>query len=417
MKFAWYVAPAAISVLVACGSSGSSTATLSGDGGSDGGSDASPPSMAPATGLMANEWVWTPVEGAKCRDGSATGFAVNLASPPSTNLVIYLEGGGACVDEFFCGAFASPETFGMSQFTSWKGNSGSDANSGIFNRTDMANPVAGWNFVYIPYCTGDIFVGDRTDVTVPEAGVPPQQFVGYTDVGLDLDRIVPTFPGATKVLLTGISAGGFGASANYVQTARHFGTTPVYLLDDSGPPMEAPYLAQCMQTQFASLWGMGGALADCGSDCSNPSSYFVDFAKHIGRTYPNVPFGLIESSEDMVIRLFFGYGNPDNCVGSALPGDSVAAATFTAGLQDTEEKLSSLPNFGTFILGGSRNMQHTSLGSSSTFDGDTTNVTPSLLEPDGGADEDAGADAGGTIALTTWITTLVNSGTVSNVGP
>src|SRR5271155_2374491 len=221
IKSAWYLGLAAVAAVFGCGSSNSPVTSPSADAGTadagpvDAGSDAPAPSMAPVTGLTASEWVWTPVAGAKCRDGSGTGFAVTLASPPSTNLVIYLEGGGACVDTFFCGTLASPETFGASQFSTWMSDTTGDANSGIFNRSDTANPVAGWNFVYIPYCTGDVFVGDRTDVTVPDPDVPVQQFVGYTDVGLDLDRIVPTFPGTTKVLLTGVSAGGFGASANY----------------------------------------------------------------------------------------------------------------------------------------------------------------------------------------------------------
>ena len=211
-----------------------------------------------------------------------------------------------------------------------------------------------------------------------------------------------------------------------MQTARAFGSTPVYLLDDSGPPMEAPYLATCMQTQFASLWGMGGALADCGSDCPDPSRYFVDFAKHLGKAYPKVPFGLIESTQDSVISLFFGYGNPDNCVGSALPGDSVAPATFTAGLQDVETQLAGTPNFGTFLFTGT---QHTSIGASGTFDNGITNLPASLLIPtpdagaaagDGGtvaSDAAAATPDAGTIKLTDWIATLVNEGTTSNVGP
>ncbi len=52
----------------------------------------------------------------------------------------------------------------------------------------------------------------------------------------------------TKVLLTGISAGGFGAAANYPQVARAFAPVPVYDLDDSGPPgAEDPYLPKCLQ--------------------------------------------------------------------------------------------------------------------------------------------------------------------------
>jgi len=406
MKFASLLVLAAASAVAGCGSS--SQATASGDAGEVAAREFA--SGAPIAGLTANEWVWVPVAGTQCRDGSGTGIAVNLASPPSDKLMIYLEGGGACVDQFFCLPIATPTTFGASEFATWKAGSGAatQPSGGIFSRTDAANPVAGWNFVYVPYCTGDIFTGDRPNVMVPNVTMP-QQFVGYTDVHLDLERIVPTFPGLKKVLLTGVSAGGFGASANYVQTAKAFGSTPVYLLDDSGPAMEAPYLAECMQSQFASLWGMGGALADCGSDCSNPNSYFVDFAKHIGKTYPTMPFGLIESTQDSVISLFFGYGNPGNCAGSVLPGASLPGPTFTAGLQDAESKIAGATNYGSFFFAST---QHTSIGATTTFDNGSTNVTASLLIPDGGAVPDAG-----TIKLTDWIATLVNEGTVSNVGP
>jgi len=364
--------------------------------------------MAPVTGLTANEWVWTSVAGTQCRDGSETGFAVNLASPPSDKLMIYLEGGGACVDQFFCLPVATPTSFGATEFATWKAGSGAatQPNGGIFNRADAANPVAGWNFVYIPYCTGDIFLGSHPNAMVPNVTMP-QQFVGYTDVGLDLDRIVPTFPGTTKVLLTGVSAGGFGAAINYGQTAKAFGSTPVYMLDDSGPTFEAPYLPQCMLTEFSSLWGTG-PLAEC-SDCTNPASYMVDFAKYLTKTYPTVPFGFIESTEDGVITLFFGYGDPGGCMNSPLPGAAEPTATFTAGLQDLEVKLADAPNHGAFIFTGT---QHTSLGTTATFDDGVTNVTASLLEPDGGVEPDAG-----TIKLTDWIATLVNEGKVSNVGP
>ena len=118
--------------------------------------------------------------------------------------------------------------------------------AGVFDRTDAKNPMADWNFVYVPFCTGDVHAGDKTNATV--SGVTgPQQFVGYVNMTRYLARIVPTFPGLTKVLLTGVSAGGFGAAANYPQTARAFGSVPVYDLDDSGPPMEDPYAAKCLQ--------------------------------------------------------------------------------------------------------------------------------------------------------------------------
>lgn len=404
-----------LSVAAAAAGSGCSSnrpASSSGDAGVEAG-DADTGGLttgAPVTNLEPNEWVWVPVEGAYCRDGSETGFAVNLASPRSDKLMIYFEAGGACMDQFFCSAFATPLTFGAPEFDSWKAGTGdtpSKVDAGLFNRADPNNPVAGWNLIYIPYCTGDIFAGANPDGMVPNVG--PQKFVGYTNVHLDLERIVPTFPETKKVLLSGSSAGAFGAYANYVQTTRAFGSAAVYVLADSGAPMRAPYVAECAQRQLADLWGKEGALADCGSDCSNPKSYFLDYVKHLAKAYPTMPFGLVSSTEDQIMCLFFGYGNPGMCQDSTLPNGSLPGAEYTAGLKDAQEKLADVPNFGAFLFAGT---QHTTVETTETLNNGSTNVTASLLQPDGAAPADAG-----TIQFTDWLAKLVNEGKVSNVGP
>jgi hypothetical protein len=420
VKFVRLVCFCVAAASVGCGSSSKSATKSAGDAGVDAagaaidagsGAAIDAGSGAAVTGLKPNEWVWVPVEGAYCRDGSKTGFAVNLASSASDKLVIYLEAGGACMDQFFCGPMLTPLTFGATEFDSWKaglGSTPSKADAGLFNRADLNNPVAGWNMVYIPYCTGDIFAGANPDGMVPNVG--PQQFVGYTDVRLDLKRIVPTFPGTKKVLLTGSSAGAFGAYANYEQATRAFGSsTSIYVLADSGAPMEAPYVAECAQSQLADLWGKEGALADCGSDCSNPKTYFLDVVKHLTKTYPTMPFGVVSSTEDQIMGLFFGYGNPGMCKDSNLPTGQLSGALYTEGLKDVEMKLAGVPNFGAFLFAGT---QHTSVETTATLDNGSTNVTPSLLQAGGGAPVDAG-----TIKLTDWIAKLVNEGKVSNVGP
>ncbi|MGO9838854.1 MAG: pectin acetylesterase-family hydrolase [Polyangiaceae bacterium] len=353
-------------------------------------------------------WQFVPVEGTMCRNGSPTGIALNL-NPSSKQLMIYLEGGGACFNSITCGmnpeSFPNPTTNpttctasdGAACVSFSERLGGAEGSAGIFNRADTANPVADWNFVYVPFCTGDIHAGNKPNGTI--AGVTGvQQFVGYANVARDLARIVPTFPGLTKVLLTGISAGGFGAAANYPQVARAFGGVPVYDLDDSGPFMEAPYLASCLQAEQVTNWGLDKTvLADCGSDCPDPSNYTIDATIHTLKMYPNVPFGLVDDTGDSVISLFFGFGN-DNC--TAAIGE-LSESTYTMGLLDARAKVSAYKNAGSFIFQGT---VHTSLGGS-TLDTVTANL-----------DDDAGTDAG-TELLSTWVSTLVNSGTVTNVGP
>jgi Pectinacetylesterase len=437
--------------LVGCGSSGTETPAgndagpASADSGSAppvareaGAGDAGGSGPFAASTLTPGTWTWVPVDGAICRDGSPTGFGVSVGTA-TDKLMIYLEGGGACFNALTCGM--NPAKYGVSNFTTdFVGASAAHASTGIFNRGFAANPVKDWTFIYVPYCTGDVHAGNHPDQTV--TGVTgKQQFVGYVNVGKDLQRIVPSFPGLTQVLLTGISAGGFGAASDYVQVARAFGSVPVYEIDDSGPPMPDPYNAKCLLTEQVNLWGFDQTiLKDCGSDCSDLGTFPIDFAKHVGKTYPNVPFGLIESTDDGVITQFFGFA-ANNC--TATVPTPVPAATFTAGLVTVQSDLQAYPNFGSFIFGepgAANSTQHTSLGGDSTFQTEDTSATDTLLTAadggasaeagagdggasaeagagDGGASAEAGAgDGGARIKLVDWITQLIG-GKTSNVGP
>lgn len=374
----------AASTALGCGSSSSGSSPAANPG-ADGGQA--------ITGLTASTWKWVSIPGTSCRDGTETGIGVNLGTK-TDHLMIYLEGGGACFNDTTC-SYMNPSHFDSSNFAT---QIGAEGELGIFNRADSKNPVADWSFVYVPYCTGDIHAGNNPAGNVPGLGV--QKFVGYANVGLDLQRVVPTFPGLKQVLLTGISAGGFGAAANYVQVAKAFSPVPVSLLDDSGPAMENPYNATCLQMLCDSLWGLDkGSLQDCDGECTNPASYQLDFIKHVAKTYPNVPLGLIESTQDAVITLFYGFGTDDgknDCNGSlTTPEDP---NLFTQGLQDLAAQTKAFPNVGAFIFAST---QHTSLLTSLD-----TETTP------------ASGVAGSTpvVALSDWITTLVNQGTITTVG-
>lgn len=281
------------------------------------------------------EWEFVEIEGAECRDGSTAGIGVNL-STDSPNVMIYLEGGGACFNDA-CDLTAFDVPFVPPP-------------DGIFNRGRDRNPVQDWSMIYVPYCTGDVHAGSKPDATI-EGLDGTHQFVGYDNMGLFLDRIVPTFPDATQVLLTGISAGGFGAAANFERTQRAFGDTPVVLVDDSGPPMPSDVLRPCLQQQWREVWGLEETiLADCGADCPDENDYVLDMAVHLMHTLPDNYGGLFSNTRDATIRTFYGYGE-DDCDPGAVPmtpGDA-----FEAGLMDFRDAaLAEGPNFGTYYLTG-----------------------------------------------------------------
>jgi hypothetical protein len=262
-------------------------------------------------------WNWYTIDGAACRDGSPTGFYVRYGT--SNRLLVYLEGGGACTSPGFCDHnpanltqvfIAGGETvLGSTFFLSGLQQPGT---AGIFDMKNAANPFQDWNQIYVPYCTGDVHFGTKRDGTVPGVSAP-QQFVGYPNMQKFVARLVPTFRGVERVVLAGASAGGFGAGLNYGLVQDSFAPVPVYVLDDSGPPLSTQYLPACLQKIWRETWALDDALpADC-TECRQPDgSGLMNIVDYWQRKYVLARVALVESAHDEVIRLFFSAGN-DNC--------------------------------------------------------------------------------------------------------
>jgi hypothetical protein len=297
------------------------------------------------------QWTWVPFPDSSCRDGSNAGVAVNF-NGARDDLMIFLEGGGACFEGLSC--LANPATAQQKP----------RADVGIFDRTNTANPLRDFNFVYVPYCTGDVHAGTNANAAVPGV-LGTQKFVGRLNMEAYLKRVVPTFKNAKRVVLTGISAGGFGAASNAVLVQRAFPDVKVTLIDDSGPPMSSKVVASCLQKQWRELWGLDKSiLADCGSDCPKQDDFLFDYALHLAKTYSDRSAGLIETAQDGVISGFFGAGL-NNCTGIVLV-TPVPGADFQKGLLEFRDAMKAYPNFGTWYPEGT---QHTWLSNDTYYTG------------------------------------------------
>lgn len=293
----------------------------------------------------ANTWTYFETPATKCIDGSPAGFSVN-PNPASNKLLIYFEGGGACFNRFCDQLFSQ----GPNQPT----------NGGIFDRTNPANPVADWTWVYVPYCSGDVYAGQAETML----GGKLRQFYGYSNFTAFLERIVPSFA-VDQVLLTGSSAGGFGAAVNIAQTQRAYGSVPVVLIDDSGPPMSAAVFPPCLQTLWRTTWGFDKTLlAECGADCPDQDAFISDVFDHIHKVFPDLRAGVFSSTGDQTIRAFAGYGwsNGYNMCGD-IP-TAVTAQVYQDGLTELRTRTTS-PGFGTYYITAS---SHTILRSPNVYD-------------------------------------------------
>lgn len=288
--------------------------------------------VVPPLSTPPGEWTWVEVPGTVCMDGTTAGFGVSLV-PGAAGVMIYLEGGGACFnDACDYSAFSIPFV---------------PPSDGIFDRDDEESAVRSFSMVYVPYCTGDIHGGDHE----LELGGEVRQFRGYRNIDTYLEQWVPTFADTGTVLVTGISAGGFGAGLNFPQIAEAFGAGhQMVLIDDSGPPLSSDVIAPCLQQTFREVWGLDGTiLAECGDACE-PDDFATDTLAHMAERFPDARVGMFSNTADLVIRGFMGFGWSDgtwnDCEGNAT---LVPAEDYEQGLLDLRETYQD--RAGTFFVG------------------------------------------------------------------
>lgn len=195
-----------------------------------------------------NNFDWQKVElpGTQCGNGSQYKFFVHRTSSP--NLLFFMEGGGACWDFDTCSGragilgAANPNGIAddyMTQFTAKYVSpivNGNDPGLPLRSRTDL--PTKDWNVVYLPYCTGDVHIGNRTATYIDSTGAQPPLSWHHNGANNTLAAAQwahTQFPAVGKLLVTGFSAGGVGTAAGYYSIRRTINPTRGYYLNDSGP--------------------------------------------------------------------------------------------------------------------------------------------------------------------------------------
>ena len=322
------------------GTGGASTTSSTGTGGTDsttsstsstgtGGTGGKPSTGGPIV-APDETWTWIPFDNAFCGDGSTTGIGVNLTKK-SSRVLIYLEGGGACWNELTCNTFKTAANFATG-FD--EGNFTSTANgqlkSSYFDRSDADNPFKDYSMVYVPYCTGDIHAGNNTVMY----GGKPAKHVGFANMTAYLERLVPTFPSADRIILSGVSAGGFGAALNWDQTQKAFGNIRVDLIDDSGTPMP-PEIPISAEAEWRANWNLAATLPSGCTECAEDLDALLGY---FGKTYPDHRAALISYTKDTVLPTFFG----------------ISADKFNEGLEkEVTTYFDPQPNFHYFIYSGS----------------------------------------------------------------
>jgi len=132
---------------------------------------------------------------------------------------------------------------------------------------------------------------------------------------------------------------------NFDRTQTAWGDIPVYLLDDSGPPLADMFLAPCLQRMFRDAWNLDAALPESCAACRQADGGGLQNALgYIADAHPDTRMAIITSTRDGVIRSFYGFGYPD-CVAGAQ-GFPMPEDVFAQGIADLRDRaVASTSNF------------------------------------------------------------------------
>jgi len=240
------------------------------------------------------EWLKFEPEGAVCANGSQYKYFVNF-SETSSNLVIFLEGGGACSNYDDCsngrpfntdcikepaGAECIRDNYpavylhvdaleALTAITEPLGVVNGDVpvelSYPLLSSNTEINPMGDWNKVFVPYCTGDTYLGSRVQTYVDPDGVGPDvefHHMGHQNMLRVIEELNRMFTSVPKMMVGGCSAGGVGSLNNYPFIRDGIeGAERSYLLADSGPivPRTLPNGMRSNQlglTAVRPIWGI-----------------------------------------------------------------------------------------------------------------------------------------------------------------
>lgn len=192
-------------------------------------------------------------------------------------LVVFFDGGGACWDTNTC--VTGQQTPISAYVPELKGIS----SQGLFDQSNPNNPYRDWSIAVLPYCTGDIHWGskdqDYTDITGAITGRPNGVVTihhrGFDNFLYVRDWLMHQFAEKEagkeksekgesekgeneplkKLLVTGSSAGAYGAALAYPHLKQAFPRARGYLLADAGNGVISDTLLQQAVRAPDERWG------------------------------------------------------------------------------------------------------------------------------------------------------------------
>lgn len=228
------------------------------------GSESSTGEPMPPEPPVYGQWVKVEPPGTVCGNGSQYKFFVNY-SETSDDVMMIFEPGGGCWDFESCSGQTSLGAANPDGIDDHHLNGFLGVHTPLLNRDFPGSPVADWNYVFIPYCTGDVHTGRATAVYSDPQGLEPDleyHHSGHENVMAAIEWMAGQFPSIPRMLVTGCSAGGAGATANYYFVRTGLQIERSYLLADSGPIFPSSTFSAPLHDKINASWRVDEVLAE-----------------------------------------------------------------------------------------------------------------------------------------------------------
>ncbi len=157
-----------------------------------------------------------PKSGPICLRGDP--FRMAVRDQKSDDLLIFLQGGGACWSTFCLAIQKAP--VGIPKLD-------------VLDPNKASNPFKAWNQVYLPYCDGSMFAGEA-DADDNGDGKLDRQQHGLRNLSAALDIGVAQFPHPKRIVLMGSSGGGFGTIPGVLLVRKLWPDVEILVVQDSG---------------------------------------------------------------------------------------------------------------------------------------------------------------------------------------
>ncbi len=251
----------------------------------------------PATELQLEDG-WNsilPAGETSCAHGTSFEFWIRPGS--SDDLLVYFEGGGGCWNAETCQVGSSWYNQSVQE------NQANRNRSGIFDMNNPENPFQDYTYVYVPSCTGDVYMGAK----YKDYGEGVEIYHhGFYNLQAALNFVFEAIKQPESVFVTGCSAGSVGSAIAAPYLIQHYPDIPVYQLGDSlGAIFDTP-------DDMDVLWGVQASLPAWIPEMPPATAFTMSaYYRALANFYPGYVFGQVNSLYDRVQQRYFSIGQYD----------------------------------------------------------------------------------------------------------